>query len=146
VTHISRISLFRRFLCGAVILGVLLSALPKAALFGWPAASDCRPYGTLTYFGSPALVGTRLQAKIQGIVVAEGMVTSAGSYALEIPADNPLTTARDGWREDDRISIWVEDHEAKPDFIAFDDSRRIDLTVATNTLDVKRRTWGKIKA
>ena len=135
-----------RYLALLGIAIVLLSAMPASSLFGWPAVGDCRPHGALTYFGSPAPVGTRLQAKIQGVVVAEGTVTGAGTYALVIPPDNPLTTVRDGWRTDDQITIWADDYEARPNFAAFDDSRQINLVVASITLDVKKSTWGKIKA
>ena len=114
--------------------------------WGWPNLSDCRPSGSLTYFGAPAPVGTRLQAKIQGVVVADTTVSNAGKYALSIPPDDPQTTTRDGWNPDDVITIWVGNHEARPIFAAFEGPKEINLVVSAIYLDVKKSTWGKIKA
>jgi len=130
----------------AINISLLVGILLGAGSFAWPLVSDCQPYGKLTYFGAPAQVGTRLQAKIMGVVVAEATVTAAGQYAISIPADNPKTTVRDGWNPDDEITIWVESHEAQPHFAAFDGTKKIDLVVSAISLNVKKSTWGKIKA
>jgi hypothetical protein len=91
-------------------------------------------------------VGTRLQAKIGEHVVGDTAVTNAGHYALSIPPDDPQTTIPDGWNPDDIITIWVGNHESRPIFEAFDGSKEINLEVSSIALDVKRSTWGKIKA
>ena len=136
----------KRFILGVIVAGIIVFAFPERESFGWPATGDCRPYGELSYFGSPAPMGTRLQAKIQGFVVAENIVSSPGQYALVIPPDNPSTTVIDGWRTDDHVTIWADGHEARPDFVAFDGPGKINLVVSSITLDVKKSTWGKIKA
>ena len=136
----------KRFIFGVIVAGIIVFAFPERESFGWPATGDYRPYGALSYFGSPAPMGTQLQAKIQGIMVVEGTVTAAGWYALVIPPDNPSTTVIDGWRTDDHVTIWADGHEARPDLAAVDGPRRLDLVVFSITLDVKKSTWGKIKA
>jgi hypothetical protein len=131
-----------------VAVGVAISLLIifSVGSFGWPMASDCRPHGRLTYFGAPAPVGTRLQAKIGDQIVADTAVTVAGWYAISIPPDNPQTTACDGWDPHDVITIWVGGHQAQQAFLAFEGGRPIDIVVSAIALDVKRSTWGKIKA
>ncbi len=128
---------------GLALLGLLLSA---GQSLGRPSALECRVYGEITYFGNPASVGTKLEAKVGEFVLADTTVTTAGHYALVIPADNPRTAARDGWRDNDKITIWVQGYEARPIFLAGEGSTEIALTVSSITLDVKRSTWGKIKA
>jgi hypothetical protein len=107
---------------------------------------DCRPHGQFTYFDAPAPVGTRLEAKIGGQIVADTVVTTAGQYAISIPPDNEQTTIKDGWATDDVITLWVGTHEAQQKFLAFEGSRPIDIVVSSMALDVRRSTWGKIKA
>jgi hypothetical protein len=112
----------------------------------WPTVTNCNPHGTLVYQGSPAPVGIRLEAKILDVVVAETTVTTSGHYAISIPPDDLQTAARDGWQDDDLITIWIDDYKAQPTFTAFEGSREIDLVVSSIALDVRRSTWGKIKA
>ena len=114
--------------------------------FGWPTVNNCSPYGALTYQGSPAPIGTRLEAKIQGVVVAETTVTISGRYAISIPPDDLQTTVHDGWQDEDIITVWIGDYKAQPVFTAFEAPREIDLVVSSIALDVRNSTWGKIKA
>ena len=78
----------------------------------------------------------------------EARKTPEARYARAIDALLPLlqTTACDGWDPDDVITIWVGNHQAQQAFLAFEGSRKIDIVVSTIALDVKRSTWGKIKA
>lgn len=136
----------RKLAFGVVVVCIFTGILLAEGLFSWPMVNDCRPYGELTYLGAPAQAGLRLQAKIMETVVAETTVTAAGWYALSIPPDNPRTTAHDGWNPDDEITIWIGDRKARPTFSAFEGSKSIDLVVPSIALDVKKSTWGKIKA
>ena len=129
-----------------VFSGLLIVALLASVSFGWPTINECRPQGTLTYLGAPAPVGTRLQAKIDGITVAETTVVITGRYAFDIPSDNDQTIARDGWSPEDIITIWAGNYEAKPVFTAFSGTKEINLTATAISLDVRKSTWGKIKA
>jgi len=79
-------------------------------------------------------------------VVAETTVTVSGRYAISIPPDNLQTTVRDGWQEDNLITVWIGDYKAQPVIPAFEGSREIDLVVSSIALDVRKSTWGKIKA
>lgn len=133
----------KSLICG--ITAVLVAGL-VTGLMGRPTVSDCRPHGQFTYFDAPAPAGTRLQAKIGGQVVADTAVTIAGQYAMSIPPDNEQTTIKDGWAENDIITLWVGSHEARQQFSAFEGSRQIDIVVSSIALDVRRSTWGKIKA
>jgi len=142
---VERLENMRRLAIG-VVACIFSGILLAEGLFSWPMVNDCRPYGELTYIGAPAQVGLRLQAKILGTVVVETTVTAAGWYALSIPPDDPHTTARDGWNPDDEITIWINDRKAQPTFAAFEGSKRINLDVPSIALDVKKSTWGKIKA
>jgi len=135
-----------RVIFGGITITVFLSIIFSAGSFGWPMASDCRPHGRLTYFGAPAPVGTRLQAKIGDQIVADTAVTVAGWYAISIPPDDPQTTACDGWDPDDVITIWVGGYQAQQTFWPFEGSREINIVISAIALDVKRSTWGKIKA
>lgn len=139
----SALSYKKTIICGVAVILVLGLA---AGLAGRPMVNDCRPRGAFTYFDALAPVGTRLQAKIGEQVVADTAVTIAGQYALSIPPDNDQTTIKDGWAEGDIITLWVGGYEARPQFLAFEGSKQIDIVVSSIALDVKRSTWGKIKA
>jgi len=136
----------KKMVFGGVIAILLFGTIFNVGLLGRPMASNCRVYGQLTYFEAPAPSGTQLQARIDNQIVADTVVTVAGQYAIAIPPDNDQTTIRDGWVEDDVITIWVGGHEARPVFSAFEGNKEIDIVVSAIALDVKRSTWGKIKA
>lgn len=132
---------------GGIAVVILLGLIFNAGSYGRPLAGDCRRHGTLTYFGAPAPVGTRVQARIGDQIVADTAVTVAGQYAISIPPDDPQTTICDGWDRQDIITIWVGGHEGRPQFPAFEGSHPpINIEVSAIALDVKRSTWGKIKA
>ncbi len=128
------------------LLGLLAATVFASVSFGWPTLNECRPSGTLTYLGAPAPVGTRLQARIDGIVIAETTVVVTGRYAFDIPPDNDQTVVRDGWSPEDIITIRAGNYDAQPIFTAFSGSKEINLTATSITLDVRKSTWGKIKA
>lgn len=103
----------------------------------------CRPYGTVNYRGDPAPDGLKVVALIDGTEFAS-CETKNGEYSLAIPKDDPATAKREGWAEEDLISIKVGGFSAVPSFKAFEGKERVNLYLPT--LDVKLTTWGKIKA
>jgi hypothetical protein len=131
-------------LTAVMVLGCIVVVLESTT--ARPLASECRVYGQATYFGSPAPVGLRLEARVENQVIADTAITITGRFTLVIPPDDLQTTKKDGWQSEDQITIWVDGHEARPIFAPFEGSKEINLTVSSIALDVKRSTWGKIKA
>lgn len=122
------------FIC---ILGLYaLSVAQESAWF-------CRPYGTIEYRGDLALDGLKVVAFIGGQEF-DSCLTKDGGYSLLIPKDDLVTQKKEGWAEDDIITIKVNGFSANPRFKAFAGAQQINLYVST--LDVKLTTWGKIKA
>jgi hypothetical protein len=103
----------------------------------------CHPYGTVEYRGDLAPVGFKVVAFIEGEEF-DSCRTQEGEYSLFISKDDPVTSKKEGWSEDDIITIKVNGFLANPRFKAFEGTKKIDLSVST--LDVKLTTWGKIKA
>ena len=124
------------FLCFVFLLGGLTAAQEKSAWY-------CRPFGSVNYRGDLAPDGLKVTAYIQGEDFASSQ-TKDGEYSLAIPKDDPATSKKEGWAEEDIITIRVGGFSALPSFKAFSGSQRVDLSVPT--LDVKLTTWGKIKA
>ncbi|MCK4386373.1 MAG: hypothetical protein KAW52_08935 [candidate division Zixibacteria bacterium] len=115
------------------------SALSVAQESAW----FCRPYGTIEYRGDLAPDGLKVVAFIGGEEFAS-CLTKDGEYSLLIPKDDPVTSKKEGWSEEDIITTKVNGFSANPRFKAFAGTRQINLYVST--LDVKLTTWGKIKA
>ena len=116
-----------------------LWGLAAAQEFAW----YCRPYGTINYRGDLAPDGLKVTALIGGEEFASSE-TKNGEYSLAIPKDDPATAKKEGWAEEDIITIKVGGFSAVPSFKAFSGTKEQDLRVPT--LDVKPTTWGKIKA
>ena len=118
----------------------LLWGLTTAQEFAW----YCRPYGTINYRGDLAPDGLKVTASIKGEKFASSETKKNGEYRLAIPKDDPATSKKEGWAEEDIITIKVGGFSALPSFKAFSGLQRVNLSVPT--LDVKLTTWGKIKA
>lgn len=103
----------------------------------------CRPYGTIEYRGDLVPDGFKVVAFIGGQEFAS-CLTENGEYSLLVPKDDPVTPKKEGWTEDDMITIEVNGFTATPKFKAFEGRQQRNLYVST--LDVKLTTWGKIKA
>jgi hypothetical protein len=103
----------------------------------------CRPYGTIKYRGDSAPDGLKVVAFIQEVGF-DTCLTKGGEYSLLIPKDDPTTFKKEGWAEEDIITITVNGSLANPRFKAFPGAQKIPLYVST--LDVPPTTWGKIKA
>lgn len=104
----------------------------------------CHPWGKVEYRGDLAQSGLSVVAFIEGQEFASCLTTQNGEYGLLIPKDDPATSKKEGWAEEDVITIKVNGFSANPRFKAFAGAQEINLDVSP--LDVKLTTWGKIKA
>jgi len=122
--------------------------LVLALLFGgWVVAQEfawyCHPYGYINYRGETAQDNSKVSAFIGEEEIVTGL-TQNGQYDLLIPKDDPSTSKKEGWSENDTITIKVDGFTTVPSFAAFSGTKKIDLFLPS--LDVKLTTWGKIKA
>jgi hypothetical protein len=129
-------------------LGLISTGLVLAVLFGgWVVAQEfawyCHPYGSINYRGETAMDNSRVSAFINGVEIVTGL-TQNGQYDLLIPKDDPSTSKKEGWTENDTITIKIDGFTTVPSFAAFSGTKKIDLFLPS--LDVKLTTWGKIKA
>lgn len=128
-----------------LILAIFVCAFVFYALSGaQETAWFCQPYGTVEYRGDLAPGGSEVVAFIEGQKFASCLTNKDGEYNLLISKDDPVTPNKEGWAEEDIITIKVNGFSANPRFKAFAGAQKIDLSVST--LDVKLTTWGKIKA
>jgi hypothetical protein len=128
-----------RFLFALAISILMFSS--AAAQVGMGTA--CEPYGSVTIEGQPAANGLLVVAFIGEIELARTH-TIGGQYSLFIPKDDPATPQRDGYRDGEILTIFVNGTPATPAFEAFQGRQRRDLDIAT--LSIKIETWGRIKA
>lgn len=125
------------------ILVIGLIILTGGAAHGQLLGTACEPYGSISIKGEPAADNLPVVAYIDGQEFARSL-TLGGQYALLIARDNPDTQEKEGWAEDDIITIKVNGTEAGPSITAEQGRVRHDLTILT--LSIKLDTWGKIKA
>ena len=125
-------------LCGALIL---LCAVVPARDMGL----NCELYGILAIRGRPPAAGTRIEAYTGGTFLADTTLKMAGHYEISIPPDDPVTYEKDGWSENDEITILIAGEAAQPAFAAKGGRHELDLSIQFIS-DVRRSTWGKIKA
>jgi hypothetical protein len=128
-----------RLILACLILFLSFYILSESQELAW----FCRPYGTVNYRGDLAPDGLKVEAFIQGQEFAS-CLTKGGEYSLLIPKDDPATSKKEGWSEEDIITLKVNGFLANPRFKAFSGTQQINLDVST--LDVPPTTWGKIKA
>ena len=108
-------------------------------------ASDCELYGAVTIRNVHALVGSTIEAYVGGTLLADSIVQTKGRYAIAISPDDPATIEQDGWMDNDEITIVVNGESARPTITAFEGTLQVDLSVQLVS-DVRKSTWGKIKA
>jgi len=128
-----------------VSLGLVLGNATSGPSGGRESTANCELYGSLSLLGQPAPVGARVEAFVGGLLLADTTVRTRGFYEIMIPSDDPVTLEKDGWAAEDEITIAVNGDAAQPTVIAFEGRDRIDLSVQLAS-DVRRSTWGKIKA
>jgi hypothetical protein len=124
----------------AFLLFVLLSV---GVVRAWQFSEVCRIYGVVTYLGDSNLSGLEVAAFVREIKIGS-CETQNGDYELTIPQDNPDTPVKDGWADEDYITIKVENLSAAR-FKASAGVKKIDLKVSSSDVD-NLTTWGKIKA
>ena len=106
----------------------------------------CQPSGKVYYKGKLVPDGHKVMAYIQGVKYAETDVRG-GAYSLSIPADDPSTAAKEGWEDQEFVSLKVEGYSGATTFkISSNDlTPQIDINLITMGV-LNLTTWGKIKA
>lgn len=115
--------------------------------FGWLSARKpgipCQPYGEVYYHGELVADGMKVEAMINDVKYAESE-TKNGKYSLLIPADDPVTSAKEGCSSEDSVTLLVDYSRAVPKFKAFEGTQEHTVWVIPSS--VPKTTWGKIKA
>ena len=127
-----------------ISIGITVWVVVAGALSGRELASDCDLSGLVSYRGKAA-VGTEIQAYAGSALLADTSVQVAGYYAISIPPDDPVTLSVDGWKDGVEITIYVDRHPAQPTVMAASGPQQQNISVPI-IADVKKSTWGKIKA
>ncbi|MCJ7458719.1 MAG: hypothetical protein MUP17_06990 [candidate division Zixibacteria bacterium] len=106
----------------------------------------CQPSGKVYYKGKLVPDGRKVMAYIQGVKYDEKEVRG-GAYTLSIPADDPSTAAKEGWEDQEFVSLKVEGYSGATTFqISSNDlTPQIDINLTTMGV-LNLTTWGKIKA
>jgi len=104
----------------------------------------CQPSGKVYYKGKLVPDGHKVMAYIQGVKYAETDVRG-GAYSLSIPADDPSTPEKDGWEENELITLKVKDYSGGTFFKASPGNSKVDINLTTMGV-LNLTTWGKIKA
>jgi hypothetical protein len=125
--------------------GILTAGATSAPSGGRELTANCELHGSLTVRGTAAAIGTRVEAYTGGTLLADTTVRTRGYYEILILSDDPVTLEKDGWALNDVITIAVDGETAQPTVLAFEGHDQVDLSVQL-TSDVRRSTWGKIKA
>jgi hypothetical protein len=129
----------------AGILAVALLGLTSPPAGSYALMADCELYGAVSVRGETAPVGARIEAFVDGLLLADTAVVAEGHYEILIPADDPITVDKDGWETDDLLTLTVNGESAQPKIVAFEGRKEVDLAVQHSS-NVRRSTWGKIKA
>jgi hypothetical protein len=129
----------------SVVAVVCLGHTVTAPSGGRELTVNCELYGQVTVHGNDARVGAAIQAYADGVLLADTTVRTSGYYEILIPSDDPVTLEKDGWNYDDEITLTVNGEAARPTILAFEGSKQVDISVQLAS-DVRRSTWGKIKA
>ena len=127
------------------VVGLILGSTISAPSGGRELTANCALHGSLLVRGKPAAIGARVEAFAGGVLLADTTVRTRGFYEILIPSDDPVTLEKDGWNLNDEITITANGEAAQPTIIAFEGSQSVDLKVQLVS-DVRRSTWGKIKA
>jgi hypothetical protein len=106
--------------------------------------SLCQPSGIVKYKGTPVPDDCVVKALIQGTVYAQTKVVD-GSYSLSIPADDPSTSGKEGWVENEYVTLKVEGYSGGTLFQAKSGNVPVDINLTTMGV-LNLTTWGKIKA
>lgn len=106
----------------------------------------CQPWGKVYYKGKLVPDGSKVMAYIRDVKYDQKEV-SGGSYSLSIPADDPSTSAKEGWEEGDNISLKVDGYSGAATFKISSNNLTPQFDINLTTMGVLNlTTWGKIKA
>lgn len=106
----------------------------------------CQPSGKVYYKGNLVPDGHKVMAYIQGVKYAETEV-GGGTYSLSIPADDPSTPAKEGWEDQEFVSLKVEGYSGATTFKISSNNLMPQIDINLTTMGVLNlTTWGKIKA
>ncbi len=134
--------IFRLSGIGYIILFCLILSIDA---FGQSVNSPCQVYGIVNYKGHPVPDGCVVKASIPEVKTKPEAVVKDGVYSLSIPADDPSTSEKEGWEEDDFITLEVKGYGVTSPFEAKAGNFVKDINL--NTMGVLNlTTWGKIKA
>jgi len=138
VINILRKSWTDWFIIFYLILGV--------SVFGQSVNFPCQPSGKVYYKGNLVPDGRKVMAYIQGVKYAETEV-KGGAYTLSIPADDPSTPAKEGWEDQEFVSLKVEGYAGATTFQVLSNKLTPLIDINLTTMGVLNlTTWGKIKA
>ncbi len=125
---------------------VIFSFVLGIAAFGQSANFPCQPWGKVYYKGKLVPDGRKVTAYIQGTKYAEAEV-KGGAYLLSIPADDPSTSAKEGWEDQDYVSLKVEGYAGATNLKISSNNLMPQFDINLTTMGVLNlTTWGKIKA
>jgi hypothetical protein len=106
----------------------------------------CQPSGKVYYKGKLVPDGRKVMAYIQGVKY-DAKEVRGGSYSLSIPADDPSTSAKEGWEDQDYVSLKVEGYSGGTSFKISSNNLTPQIDINLTTMGVLNlTTWGKIKA
>ncbi|HVP36430.1 MAG TPA: hypothetical protein VMT04_05490 [Terriglobales bacterium] len=106
----------------------------------------CQPWGKVYYKGKLVPDGCKVSAYIQGVKYAETEV-KGGAYSLSIPADDPTTSVKEGWEDQEFASLKVEGYSGATTFQILSNKLMPQVDINLTTMGVLNlTTWGKIKA
>jgi hypothetical protein len=123
---------------------ILFFLIPAAGSFGQSGNSPCQPSGTVKYKSASVPDGCEVKALIQGKEYDLTKVVN-GRYSLSIPADDPSTLEKEGWAENDYITLKVVGYSGGTLFSAKSGNVPVDINLTTMGV-LNLTTWGKIKA
>ena len=127
-----------------VYLLVFICILLSSEVTGQSGVMPCKAYGTVKYKGNSVPDGCEVKALIQGTEYANTKVTQS-NYYLSIPADDLSTQKKEGWVQDEYITLKVEGYSGVTLFKAKSGDTNININLTTMGV-LNLTTWGKIKA
>lgn len=124
---------------------IILCLILSLNAFVQSANFPCQPWGKVYYKGKLVPDGRKVTAYIRDMKYAETEVKS-GAYSLSIPADDPSTSVKEGWEDQDYVSLKVEGYSGGKSFqVSNNLMPQVDINLTTMGV-LNLTTWGKIKA
>ena len=106
----------------------------------------CQPWGKVYYKGKLVPDGRKVTAYIRDVKYDETTVKN-GSYSLSVPVDDPSTSVKEGWEEDDNVLLKVDGYAGGTSLKISSNNLMPQVDINLTTMGVLNlTTWGKIKA